>query len=238
MKFYPVFNSSKASIIMRISRFFLSLLFLIALQMGFTAITPAATLSVDNDYRVRGVLFTDNNFDASSSSGSLSYYSQRLDLTLKGKFNEGIEICTRISALGIAGSTSTFAGLSNSTSTAPAYPYPNIDFTPFINYAYVKINNLGDTPITIIAGQQPFNYGNGMIVADNGMGHMGFRIYGKYEIPIPSFVKRGKYRLPLETEFFTARIAETGGLRPGFGHDLYGLVNRIKSGKFDYCHDY
>jgi len=225
---------------MRISKFLFAFIFLTFLQTGFTAITSAESLSLDDDYRARGILLTNTNFNNASSSGTYSYYSQRLDLTLTGKFNEGIEICTRISALGVAGSSTAFAGLSNSTSTAPAYPYPNIDFIPFINYAYVKIKNLGDTPITVIAGQQPFNYGNGLIIADNGMGLMGFRIYGKYKLPLPVptsiFSKRraGLYYLPIETEIFTAKVAAAGGLAPGYSHDLYGLVNRIKNGKYDY----
>jgi hypothetical protein len=209
------------------------------LQAGFTAVVSAASsLSLDNDYRVRGVLIYNTNFNNNSSSGTYSYYSQRLNLTLTGKFNEessdGIEVCTRISALGVAGSTASLSGITNSTNTVAAYPYPNTDFVPFINYAYVKINKLGDTPITVIAGQQPFNYGNGLIVADNGAGHMGFRVYGNYEIPIPNFMKRGNYSIPVKSEFFTARIAEAGGLHPGYGHDLYGLVNTINSGLFEY----
>ena len=200
----------------------------------------ANTLDVETDYRIRGILYTNNDFDNNTSTDALAYYSQILHLTLTGKFNEGVEICTRISAVGVAGSTTVFTGIPGSSSTVTTVPYPSTNFTPYIDYAYVKINNMADTPVTIIAGKQPLTYGNGLIISDNGTGINAFRIYGKYRLslPVPKFnFKKGGdlfdyYPLALETEFFTAKLAD--GLTPGYDHDLYGIVNRYDNDKYHF----
>lgn len=217
-----------------------SLFFVVTTLMVFCAgISGASSLSIENDYRVRGILFTNNDFDNATSTDTLSYYSQRLNLTLKGKFNEGVEICTRISAIGVVGSTTPFMGIVSSTNTA-AYPsYPSTSFVPYINYAYVKINNAGNTPLNIVAGKQPLSYGSGLIVDDNGIGMMAMRFYGKYVIPIPIPKFRFKrssgpffdyFDFPIETEIFTATPQDS--LRPGYDRDIYGLVNRIDRDKY------
>ncbi len=214
------------------------LLVLISLRAVFAAKANASTLDVDTDYRIRGILYTNNDFNNNTSTDALAYYSQMLHVTLTGKFNEGVEICTRLSAIGVAGSTTVFTGIPKSSSTAVTVPYPSTDFSPYIDYAYIKIKNLADTPLTVIAGKQPMTYGNGLVISDNGTGMFAFRIYGKYNfsLPIPKFnLKKGgelfeHYPIELETEVFTAKLAD--GLTPGYDHDLYGIVNRYDHDKY------
>jgi len=213
---------------------------LLSVKALFPATATASAIDLDTDYRVRGINYTNNDFDNTTSTDSLAYYSQWLRLTLTGKFNEGIEICTRLSAIGVVGSTTVFTGIPGSSSTVTTMPYPSTNFTPYIDYAYVKIKNMAETPVTIIVGKQPLNYGNGLIISDNGTGVFAFRIYGKYNLPLPvpkfNFKRGGDlfeyYPLALETEVFTAKLSD--GLRPGYDHDLYGLVNRYDKNKFHF----
>jgi hypothetical protein len=161
----------------------------------------ADTLNIDTDYRLRGISYTNTDFDNSTSSDSAGYYSQRLRLSVTGTVSPGIEIGTRITAIGVAGSTSTLVPV----------PYPNTDFTPFIENAYVRMNSIAELPIDIIAGRQSFEYGKGLIISDNGVGFTGIRIIGTYAIPFP-----------WQAELFTAKVKEN--FRPSTDLDIYGGV--------------
>src|SRR3989339_774517 len=177
---------------------------LLALFMLISAGAPlvAASLSIDTEYRLRGISFANNDFDATTSTDAVNYYSQNLKLSVKGNFAPGVEIAASLSALGVAGSTYTILDV-------PAYPATN--FTPFVDSAYLKISNLGDAPIDIYAGKQNLQYGDGFIIGNNGNGFMALRLLGRLEKPIP-----------WEAEVFTAKISEA--YKPDSDHDIYGAV--------------
>lgn len=161
----------------------------------------AASLSIDADYVLRGVSYPNIDFDASTSSDSLHYYSQRLILSVTGKPAQGIEVGAKITSLGVVGSTSTIFSV----------PFPKTDFTPYIENAYIKAANFADIPLDITIGRQSITYGDGLIISDNGTGFNAIRIAGRYEKPIP-----------FEAELFTAKIKEN--FTPDTDFDLYGAV--------------
>jgi hypothetical protein len=165
----------------------------------------AASLNIDTDYRFRGVSYDNTDFDKKSSSDSAAYYDQRLRLSITGKPTPDIEIGARITAIGVAGSTSTLYPV----------PYPSTDFTPFIENAYVRLNNIAELPIDIVAGRQPMEYGDGLIVSDNGTGFTGIRLLGHTE-----------WYVPLQAELFTVKIKEN--FRPGTDMDLVGGVGTVQ----------
>lgn len=168
----------------------------------------ADSLDIDTNYRVSGISYQNNSFD-NSINNSLSYYAQRLQLTIKGNFSSNIELCTKITSLGVAGSTKTPFSVLQST-----FPYQKTDFTPFIENAYLKINNFEDLPLDISIGKQSFEFGDGLIIGDNGLGYFGFRITGRYIKPFP-----------WKLDIMTAKI--TDNLRPTSDRDLYGGVGSI-----------
>ena len=161
----------------------------------------ASSLTVETDYRVRGVSFSNNDFDVSSSTDARSYYSQRIGVTIGGSFAPGVRIATKLTAIGVAGSTSTLF----------ATPYPNTTLTPYIENAYVVLTNFNDLPVDIIAGKQPLSYGDGLIIDDNGVGFNAFRIIGHTSWPIK-----------WDMELVTAKL--TDNFRPDADADLYGGV--------------
>ncbi|MHB9155279.1 MAG: hypothetical protein ACYC5N_06240 [Endomicrobiales bacterium] len=171
----------------------------------------AESLSIETDYRLRGISYPNTDFDTGTSSDTLSYYSQRLQLSLAGKFNQGIEIGARLTALGVSGSTATTFALF-------PVPYPRTDFTPFVETAYLKITGFADQPIDIIVGKQNLAYGSGLIISDNGQGFTALRLMGNYSTAVPFT----DLVLPLRGEIFTAKVKE--GFRPESDLDLNGGV--------------
>lgn len=181
----------------------------------------ASSLTVETDYRLRGIAFGNNDFDVSSSTDARSYYSQRVQVTLGGTFSPGVRIVTKITALGVVGSTSTLF----------TTPYPNTTMTPYVENAYVVLTNVNDLPVDIIAGKQPLTYGDGLIIADNGIGFNAFRLTG--HVPWP---------MKWDIELMTAKL--TDNFRPDSDTDLYGGVASVdwkkhhwEAGYFRYIND-
>ncbi|MBN1823200.1 MAG: hypothetical protein JW803_02655 [Endomicrobiales bacterium] len=183
----------------------------------------SSTIKLDTDYRIRGMSYTNNDFDKTTSTDSVSFYGQRFSLSLTGDLKDGVEIGSKLTAIGVSGTTN----------TPVAVPYPNTSMTPYVEHAYLKITNFMDWPVSIIAGKQPLEYGRGLIVADNGIGYMAFRFMGNYDLTIPRipYVLK-ETSLPLDGEIMTAKIEES--LVPGFDHDLYGLLIGTKGEKIRY----
>lgn len=177
----------------------------------------AATLDIETDYRLRGISYPNTDFNSATSTDTAAYYSQRLRLSLKGTFTQGIEIGSTLTALGVAGSTSTLF----------AVPYPNTDMSPFVETAYLKMTNFSDLPIDLTVGKQNITIGNGFIVSDDGRGFTGLRLSGHYDTPIPLT----DIRLPLAGEIFTMKVNENFGRQADL--DIYGAVfNTTWKGNF------
>lgn len=171
-----------------------------------SGILSAATLDIETDYRLRGISYPNIDFNTATSTDTLSYYSQRLQLSLIGKFAEGVEIGSRLTAIGVAGSTSTVFPV----------PYAHTDFSPFVETAYLTMRNFADLPLDVTVGKQNITIGNGFIVSDSDRGFTGFRFAGSYDIPVPLL----HFTLPLKGDFFTMKVKENFG--PQSDLDLYG----------------
>ena len=76
----------------------LIIVFLLCLAAGSVY---AASLSIDTDYRLRGVSYPNTDFDKNSSSEAVSYYSHRYKLAVKGYFVPDIEIGAQLTAIGV-----------------------------------------------------------------------------------------------------------------------------------------
>ena len=160
----------------------------------------ASSLDIETDYRLRGVSFSNTHFDSTVSTDSFSYYSQRLQLTIKGNFVPDIEIGSKLTAVGVAGSTSTFVPVG----------YPNTSMQPYVETAYAKISNFAEEPLDLTVGKQNINIGNGMIFDDNGLGYTGFKAHARFT-----------YHIPLETTLFTYKVSEN--FQPNTDKDIFGV---------------
>ena len=84
---------------------------------------------------------------------------------MTGKLDPGIEIASVISAIGVSGSSAPLLGR-----------YPNENFTPFIENVYARANELFGWPLNLTVGRQPFVWGSGLLIADDGLGFDGIRL--------------------------------------------------------------
>jgi hypothetical protein len=155
------------------------------------AFCAAPSLSLDTEYRLQGLSYPNLDYDISTSTDARAYYVQRLRLTLKGSFIPDTEIITRIQAIGVVSSSATPADYD----WQRAYPYPNTNFAPFVENAYINVKNLAGNPAELTIGRQPLEIGDGMIVSDNGSGMNAIRLGVTYP-------------LKLHTDLFTAKIKE------------------------------
>jgi hypothetical protein len=165
----------------------------------------ADSLVIDTDYRLRGISYTNLDFDAATSSDAVSYYSQRLRVSIIGKFAQGLELGSRITALGVVGSSATIF----------AVPYPNTTFSPYIENAYIKLTDMADYPVDLVVGKQSLSYGDGLIIDDNGTGFNALRLVGRFEVPYP-----------VQAEIFTAKLQE--GFHKDTDYDVYGAAGSIQ----------
>jgi hypothetical protein len=170
-----------------------------------TSAVASSTLDIGTNYRLRGISMTRTDFGATQDQ-DYAYYSQRAQAHIGGRFSPNIEFMTRFQAIGIAGSsTSVTVPIANPAGGR----YPNTDFTPWIQNAYLKATRLYDLPLDITIGRQPIMLGDGFILSDDDLGFTGIRL---------------EYRLPwygLQAQAFTFKTSES--LIGSSDTDLYGV---------------
>lgn len=178
------------------------LLLALALLGVSAAAWAAPVLDVGADYRLRGIAFTNPTYASEPPLGSDStrdtrYASQRGRVYVKARLDPGIEIGTVLQSIGVAGSTAPLIGR-----------YPSEDFTPFVENAYITANEFHGWPVNMTFGRQPYTWGTGMILADDGIGFDGARL------------DAGPF-WGLRAHLFAAKAGARGNdVSPG-DHDLY-----------------
>jgi hypothetical protein len=184
----------------------------------------ADTLNVDTEYRLRGVYFANLDYDKTTSTDALHFYDQRLCISIGGKFAPNVEIGSKITALGIVGTTTNYFNA----------PFPRTDFTPYIENAFVKIINMADTNLDLTVGKIGLVFGDGLIIDDNGAGFNALKLDGNYKLPVPFSNKV----IPFKGELFLAKISES--INQDTDSDLFGGVatldfkkNLVEIGYFD-----
>ncbi|MBI4057400.1 MAG: hypothetical protein HY399_07650 [Elusimicrobia bacterium] len=115
-----------------------------------------------------------------------------------------------LGAIGISGSTVPI----QSPFDRAASRYPNSNLTPYIQNAYVKVNQFLGYPWQLTLGRQPFELVGGLLASDNGVGFTGLRI----DYPFRSW--------EMKTKLFMFEPSSTGGVN---SLDLYGFSLEIPS---------
>lgn len=166
----------------------------------------ASILDVGTNYRLRGVSLTKADYGASSGQ-DYGFYSQRAQAHIGGRFSPNIEMMTQFQAIGFVGSTST--AVSNPSVNPTGSRYPNTNFQPWMQWAYLKASQLYDWPVDITLGRQPILLGDGLILSDDDLGFTGIRLQS---------------RLPwynLRADAFTFKTADV--FQGSADADLYGI---------------
>lgn len=110
----------------------------------------ASVLDIGTNYRLRGIYLQHSSY-GDTNDPNYAYYSQRLQAHIGGRFSPNIEFMTQLQAIGIAGSS---ASVTNPTvNQAGTNFYPNSNFTPWIQLAYMKANRLYDMPVNLTIGR-------------------------------------------------------------------------------------
>ncbi len=164
----------------------------------------SSTLDIGTNYRVRGITMKRTDFGTTGGQ-EYSYYSQRALAHVGGRFSPNIEFMTQFQAIGIAGSSSTVTPIANPAGSR----YPNTDFTPWVQTAYLKATQVYDWPVDITVGRQPITLGDGFILSDDDLGFTGVRL---------------ESRLPfygLHAQLFTFKASES--VIGSNDADIYGI---------------
>ncbi len=143
---------------------------LLLLLASGTALATS-TLDIGTDYRMRGISMQKTDYGLTDDQ-NYAYYSQRALAHIGGKFSPNIEFMTQFQALGVVGSS---APITNPTVNPAGNRYPNENFTPWIQWAYMKASQVYDTPIDLTIGRQPMTLGDGFILSDDDLGFTGIR---------------------------------------------------------------
>lgn len=127
-------------------------------------------LDIGAEYRLRGLSFTNPTYASEEPLGQnktiwQKYYSQRARVYLKGNLNPKIEISAVLQAIGVSGFTQPLLGR-----------YPKEDFTPFLENIYIKADEIQDWPVSLTFGRQPYIWGSGLLISDDGLGFDGLRL--------------------------------------------------------------
>lgn len=129
-------------------------------------------LDIGTDYTLRAISLNKTDYGATTGQ-DFSYFSERAMAYIGGSFSPNIEMMVQLQALGIVGASS--ATLSSPSVNPAAGRYPNTNFSPWIQWAYVKASHIYDTPINLTVGRQPMVLGDGLILDDDGLGFTGVR---------------------------------------------------------------
>ncbi|HVO33722.1 MAG TPA: alginate export family protein [Elusimicrobiota bacterium] len=136
----------------------------------------SSILDIGTDYRLRAIAFGRSNYGQDSGQ-DYTYFAERATAHVGGRFSPNIEMMTQIQALGLVGSSNTY--VNNGAVNPSGHRYPNTNFTPFIQTAYLKASNLYDLPLDVTIGRQPMVLGDGLILSDDDLGFTGVRLQSR-----------------------------------------------------------
>ena len=176
------------------------------LVFGSAAAHAASVLDIGTDYRLRGISYSRADYGQNPGQ-NYTFFSQRATAHVGGRFAPNIEMMTQFQAIGIAGASS--GTITNPIIDPTNGRYPNENFNPFLQWAYLKATNLYDTPIDLTIGKQPIILGDGFLLSDDDLGFTGIRMQS---------------RLPwygLQSDAFALRTADS--LNGNANNTVYGV---------------
>jgi len=193
-----------------------SILMFFLLTMTWAAASASGDiLKLDTNVDFSGLSYVNLNFSSNQSSGTASFYTQRIRLGLSGKF-KNTEVGIKIQALGIVGSSCPATGISpveNQLAWLKELPYDRTDFSPFLENAYVVMRNISELPLALTVGRFSLVYGDGLILDDNENGFTGIKL-------------NVTYPKNFSTDIFTIKARET------FNHNDFDVLGAVGAYSF------
>ena len=163
---------------------------LVAAFLAAACVLPssAANLDISSSYKMRALSYknlnytsdkdSENNASFISNDARFGVAARNISLETRGTEETTMDVAFTLHALGAAGSTTT---LHSSPFDRIASNYPSVDFTPFIENAYIKVNHLFGYPLEATFGRQNFRLGSGLLLDDDGAGFTGVTV--RAELP-------------------------------------------------------
>jgi len=96
------------------------------------------------------------------ANGDNSYFYQRTRFLMEGLLAKGVTVGVKLQSRG-------FWGVDTSTVTIEGLTRENM--LPWIENAYVKVDEFFGLPLYLVLGRQPLQYGYGILVEDNASGY-------------------------------------------------------------------
>lgn len=142
----------------------------------------AAHLDVSTAYKLRALGFQNMHISDPVQDKSFMTQNARLgfavrDIELTGGAGPEpvtMELALSLRAIGVAGST----GPVLPPFDVAAQRYPNAEFLPFVENAYLRTHGLLGWPMDVTFGQQPYSIGSGLLLSDDGAGMSGIAVRG------------------------------------------------------------
>ena len=151
---------------------------ILCLLLALPAVSFATKLDLSSDVNVKTANYT--NLITGNERLGVQVYSEHTslgfiikDIKLEKTENSYMDVGVVLNSIGNGASTNTLAAPQFS---AAAARYPNTDGTPFIKEAYIKVYKFLNPRTTLTAGRQAFTLGQGITLADDGLGLPGVRI--------------------------------------------------------------
>ncbi len=119
-----------------------------------------------------------NNRDFLETNAQLGIAVQSVSLKKLGEpalDNTTMDAVLKLHAIGVTNSSGV---LSNQPFAQIANNYPTVDYSPFVENAYVEIKKPYGINMTAILGRQSFKLGNGLLLDDDGAGFDGASLQG------------------------------------------------------------
>ena len=135
------------------------------------SLSHSAVLDIGTDYRLRWISLNRTDYGLTDGQ-NYNYFSQRAQAHIGARFTPNIELMTQFQALGVIGSS---GSLTNPAINPAGNRYPNSNFQPFLQNAYLKASHIYDTPIDLTIGRQPITLGDGFLLSDDDLGFTGVR---------------------------------------------------------------
>ncbi|MBI4347049.1 MAG: hypothetical protein HY553_09355 [Elusimicrobia bacterium] len=142
----------------------------------------AARLDVSTGYKLRALGYQNMHISDPVQNKSFMTQNARLgfavrDIELTGGAGPEpvtMDVALSLRAIGVAGST----GPILPPFDVAAQRYPNAEFLPFIENAYLRTHGLLGYPMDLTIGQQPYSIGSGLLLSDDGAGLAGIAVRG------------------------------------------------------------
>ena len=140
----------------------------------------AANLDVTADYKMKALSYSNLNLSSDKSTqfhnsfisndARLGVAVRKINLETIGGEESTMDVGITLRALGATGSTTT---LQSAPFNSVANNYPSVNFTPFLENAYLKITRPVGLPIEATFGRQNYRLGSGLLLDDDGAGFTG-----------------------------------------------------------------